>query len=142
MGEKGGFESVALTSNQIPSHHHMLQSRVLISAGRGPGLSHQYLGEKRGEENVILNQQQMPVHTHNLQCVIDNPPQKASKTAEGNFLGKSEDKTYSNKIDDGLTQMNPSSVGFAGHGMEHNNLQPYLVLNYCIALTGLFPCRW
>lgn len=114
-----------------------LQGSVPMGAGQGSGLSDRPLGEHGGTETEVLTAQQIPSHNHaaNAQAGNGNQPAPA-----GNFwaqdLGGS--KEYG---DDGSSQMAAGAVGATGGGQPHNNLQPYQVLNYCIALTGIFPPR-
>jgi microcystin-dependent protein len=113
-----------------------LRGRVPISSGQGPGLSLYDLGEEAGVENVTLNSGQMPVHTHQLEATLTattkNPSNALpSVTASGAAYGAAP-KT---------ADMSPAAIGSAGSNQPHENRQPYLVLNWCIALQGIFPSR-
>jgi len=115
-----------------------LQGSVAVHQGQGPGLSPYGVGETGGVENVNLNATQIPGHTHAVNCVslAGNKQQPAGNVWAKELTGK---KDY-NAAPDG-TPMNAGALGPAGGDAPHSNLQPYLVLNYCIALQGIFPPR-
>jgi microcystin-dependent protein len=112
-----------------------LRGRVPVGSGQGPGLQNYDLGAIAGTETVTLLQSQMPAHTHVVQASIGN----SSASPENAFPG-SDTQT---SIYDGAasTTMNPAVIGPAGGSQPHGNLQPYQVLNYIIALEGIFPSR-
>jgi len=115
-----------------------LQSRVPIHFGQGPGLSSYSLGQQAGEENHTLISNEMPQHNHVLNCHSEdgnqgNPNPHLLATAGGT------PPPYSNQAAD--AQMAGNSIGLAGGSQPHNNIQPYLALNFCIALQGIFPSR-
>jgi microcystin-dependent protein len=116
-----------------------LQGRVPISQGQGPGLTSRGVGEAAGKEFVTLLANQTPGHTHPAYCSndvgtsYDPAGQVWSQDAGGN-------QEYGSGAVAGH-QMSPSAIQPAGGGQPHNNLQPYVVLNYCIALQGVFPAR-
>jgi microcystin-dependent protein len=115
-----------------------LQGRVPLQRGQGPGLTLRNLGDMGGEEFVTLLDNQMPGHTHPANCnnavgtSYDPAGQVWSQDAGGN-------QEYGPMASAG--QMSPKAILPAGGGQPHNNLQPYLVLNYCIALQGIYPPR-
>jgi microcystin-dependent protein len=111
-----------------------LRGRVPLSAGQGPGLSNYDLGQSAGTENVTLTVNQLPAHTHPLGASLSDPTtQKPQNTylANGN--------AYTAAAPD--TSMGPLAVQNTGGSQPHEILQPYLTLNYCIALEGIFPSR-
>lgn len=94
------------------------------------------LGEKGGEEAHSLTISEMPHHTHLISASTEIADQRNSA---GNFWAQSPgSKAYSSTAD---VHMNQSALDPAGAGQAHPNMQPYTVLNYCIAITGLFPIR-
>lgn len=94
-------------------------------------------GSKSGSENITLTTQQIPAHTHNLQGSTGGPSTNAPGTMV--FATLPTDKfVYGTAAN--LTPLNASSVSTVG-GTGHNNMQPSLVINFCIALTGIFPSR-
>ncbi len=109
-----------------------LRGRVAMHAGNGPGLSPRNLGRKAGSETVTLTTNQMPSHHHGL--VSGNANNEAQ--AAGHLIGK--EGRYANSV--GST-MHQASIQNAGGGQSHENMQPYLVVNYIIALQGVYPSR-
>ena len=116
-----------------------LRGSAPMQPGQGQGLSLRDLGQIGGAETVTLLVSEMPVHTHQLKATIepgDNrlpSPNVALSTSAGAFayVGGSP----------ALTQMAPQALPPAGGSLPHNNMQPYLTLNFCIALQGVFPQR-
>jgi microcystin-dependent protein len=115
-----------------------LQGRVPIHAGQGPGLSPYTPGQSGGEEQVILDTTTMPAHTHAGGCHAEtgSSPSPINQLWAGTSTGE---RPYTYAEPDSV--MGPGSIGFTGGGLGHPNLQPYLVLNYIIALTGTYPPR-
>jgi microcystin-dependent protein len=105
--------------------------------GNGTGLSAYEMGQAGGAENVTITEDQMPAHTHVLQA--SDALATATKPA-GKVLGRARDKTYAN-APDGTTTMGPGLVASVGGGLPTSVVQPYLGLNFCIALFGIFPSR-
>jgi microcystin-dependent protein len=110
-----------------------------IHFGQGPGLSPRDLGETGGTETVTLLASEMPTHTHAANCNSGmgdqyGPPGNFWATdAGGNF-------EYNAGATPNMT-MAAGALGPTGGNRPHNNLQPYLVMNFCIALQGIFPAR-
>jgi microcystin-dependent protein len=95
-------------------------------------------GEQDGVENVTLTLNQMPLHNHTLMGASAGDKTLPNNAALAN-VPVSTDFHYA---PDSPTQtLNPSSMQYLGGGIPHNNLQPFLVLNYCIATQGIFPSR-
>lgn len=104
-----------------------LRGRAPVSVGMGPGLSTNYaLGQMNGAETVSLNANQMPTHEHDLPNVKLRAT-GALKTGlvEGGSLGTNGNITYTN----------------TGSTQAHENMQPFLAMNYIIAMEGIFPSR-
>jgi microcystin-dependent protein len=116
-----------------------LQGRAPMHPGQGPGLSLHDLGEQGGTDTVTLLQNQMPAHSHSLSA-NDQPGEDASPTGEvlARSVGASLYQTTTNQ---NVVQLGTAAVGVTGGGLPHNNLMPYLTLNFCIALQGVFPPR-
>jgi microcystin-dependent protein len=108
-----------------------LRGRVPIHVGNG-----HTLGEAAGSTSVTVNIQQLPTHLHGLQ-------------GSGNSAGTSADPTngFIGPVNGAygpagaLTTLSPQSVTSVGGSQPHNNMMPYLVLNFIIALQGIFPSR-
>ncbi len=101
------------------------------------------LGEQSGTDTVTLLTSEMPVHTHTVQAdgnAGDTSTPSPSGALPGNTSGASL-TIYSNSTTPQLANMNPNMTAVAGGSQPHNNLMPYLTLNFCIALQGVFPPR-
>jgi microcystin-dependent protein len=115
-----------------------MQGNSPMHPGQGPGLSLHDLGETGGEQTVTLLESEIPSHTHALQGIpliadLDTPsPQTA--------LARSTPDIY--KVPPANTvQLADQAVAPAGGDQPHNNMMPYLTLNFCIALQGVYPPR-
>lgn len=113
-----------------------LQGIVPIGVGQGPGLSDRVLGEVDGEQTVLLNTNNLPAHNHSMSAQTTTA--STSNSPVGLFTGKTLKTTYGTPSNGALE---PSSVIITGGGQPHNNMQPFLSINYIIALNGVFPSR-
>jgi len=113
-----------------------LKGRVVIGPGRGPGLSTYREGQKGGAETVTLTQLNLAQHNHSL--MIPTSTQAAGESQ--GFISAAtiyaEDPTPGTNI-----QGAPAVTASSGHNNPLNNREPYLALNYIIALQGVFPSR-
>jgi len=117
-----------------------LQGSAPIQPGQGPGLSLYDLGESGGEDTVTLLPSEIPAHTHVVNCFSGVGDQYGPYGPPG-FIWAT-DAGGNNEYDAGGTaNLAPGAVQNGGGGQPHNNLQPYLTLNFCIALQGVFPTR-
>jgi len=120
-----------------------LRGRAAMHPGNGPGLSSRRLGEKGGAETTTLLEANMPTHTHSATLFAENKAGTVGNPV-GNMLGRSGADTIYAAPDPGANKaMGPDSVaiGATGGGQSFNNVQPYLCVNYLIALQGIFPSR-
>lgn len=107
-----------------------LRGRVPVHFGDGV-----VLGERAGEENHTITPAELPAHTHMLQASgqhasLDDPAGAVwAATATPQYVGA------------GNAVMHPSSVTNVGGSQPHQNMQPFLVINFIIALVGIFPAR-
>jgi microcystin-dependent protein len=115
-----------------------LMDSVPLHQGSGAGLSQRFLGETGGAEYVSLLTSEIPAHNHNVGVF----------TVNGLLLGPTPTgvitQTTGGSMFNTLTPnvvMNPISLAPTGGSLPHNNMQPYLVVNYCIAMQGVFPPR-
>lgn len=112
-----------------------LRGRVPVSSGQGPGLSSYVVGQTFGTESVMLETTQIPSHTHSVNC--DSAKGKEAGPT-GLFPAEASTKIYAGTAN---AQMNAGMIGGTGGGAAHENRQPSLVLNWIIALQGVFPSR-
>jgi len=113
-----------------------LQGRVAIHQGQGLGLSPYDLGQVGGTETVTLTQNQMPQHNHSVNA--SSAPGTGGRPG-GAVLARAPDDVYAASSDG--TTMLANMVGTAGGSQPHSNIQPYVVVTFCIALQGIFPSR-
>lgn len=119
-----------------------LQGSIPIHAGQGPGLTLRDLGEQSGSDTITLITSEMPSHTHAIQSNVQNTGQVSA--AAGNFPAKVVGPVNPIGLYGGgnpNTNLNVNSVTVAGASLPHNNDMPTLVMNFCIALQGVFPPR-
>jgi microcystin-dependent protein len=118
-----------------------MQDNTPMQQGQGPGLSLRDLGEQGGEQSVTLLQTEMPAHNHPALAATGGGQGSPASNAWASGL-KTGPSLYSppgaNNKD---VQMNPLALSIAGGNLPHNNMMPYLTLNFCIALQGIFPPR-
>lgn len=124
-----------------------LRSRVAVHAGQGSGLSNYVLGEMAGTENVTLLSAQLPMHNHTMISLAVK--QSASTATAGN--GNNPTNAYPaaganiyNNATDGSNMGSYSSMGvspIAGSNQPVSIIQPYLAMNFIIAVEGIFPSR-
>lgn len=117
-----------------------LQGSMPIGQGQGPGLSQRFLGETGGEEAVTLLSSEMPTHPHTLMAAPD-PADVSTPTPVVAVARTNGQAGYAPSVPASNTPLNPQATNIVGGDMPHNNLMPYLALNYCIALQGVFPPR-
>ncbi len=124
-----------------------LRGRVPIGMGQGPGLSNHSQGERGGNETQTLNVNQLPSHNHVLQlsaAVQVSTSNPNSDEAAGGFLTNTSNNFYATAGTAGNNLGGVSASGTAantGGGQSFPIMQPYLVINYVIALEGIFPSR-
>lgn len=116
-----------------------LQGRVPIAMGQGPGLSPHVMGEEGGSESVNLLQTQIPQHSHLLgaSSAAGNTRSPGNAVLAKEAAGQT--AVYTNAAPD--TSLSPASIGPAGGSQPHENMPPYLVINFVIALFGIYPAR-
>ncbi len=114
-----------------------LQGRAPMHPGQGPGLSLHDLGETGGSDMVTLLQSEIPNHAHQVRA---SPLPGEVSAPGGNSIALSAgSNVYA--VGNPNVMMNPVAVTPAGGDQPHNNLQPYLVTYFNIALQGVFPQR-
>jgi microcystin-dependent protein len=117
-----------------------MQGNAPMHFGQGAGLSLRDLGESDGSPTVTLLSSEMPSHTHlvGVSSAVADTKVPDSTMILGRSAGGS---VYEKPPGTPLSNLNSGSVGSSGGNQPHNNLMPYLVLNFCIALQGVFPPR-
>ena len=115
-----------------------LDGRTPMHPGQGPGLSLRVLGESGGSPTVTLLRGELPQHSHST-AVADTAATSSDPTNLVPAIA-SED-TYQNRGSKTAATISPSALGNSGGGQPHNNMQPSLVVNFVIALQGVFPPR-
>jgi len=114
-----------------------MQGNAPMHPGQGPGLSLHDLGETGGSETVTLLESEIPAHSHALVCSeADAITRIPTGQTWANGIGISVFGTGALN-----TTLNPNALTPAGGDQPHNNMQPYLTLNFCIALQGVYPPR-
>jgi microcystin-dependent protein len=121
-----------------------LQGRVPIHQGNGSGLSPYVIGQKGGAENVTLLVNQMPTHNH-LVNVNNQPGSNPDPTngilAEGNNGARPPVLAHNYTAAAATGTLAPTAIAASGGNLPHTNIQPYLTVNFIIALVGIFPSR-
>lgn len=115
-----------------------VQGSCVVGQGQGPGLSEYFIGQTGGTEFITLLESEMPAHTHNVMGNIAPATLLAADATTG-FARSQQATAYSNAGP--ATNLNFQTISVAGASLPHNNVMPSLVLNYCIAMQGVFPPR-
>lgn len=124
------------TTTALPN----LQGRAPMHPGRGPGLTPRRLGERGGAETATLANTQMPNHSHQLQASA--LPASVNAPSTDRTLARSVGGfAYQTDSTSNLVNLAPQSLPNSGASQPHNNLQPFLTMNFIIALQGVFPSR-
>jgi microcystin-dependent protein len=123
-----------------------LLGSVAIGAGQGAGLSNYVIGETGGTPQVTLTISDLAPHTHALNATTSSAQSftaAVNQLASGGGGKGGGDKAliYSTNVNKATTGLAPSTIGPAGRSTPHNNMQPYLAVNFCICLAGNFPPR-
>ena len=114
-----------------------LDGSVPIGQGQGGGLSDYSIGEVGGTPSVSLLQSEMPAHNHNLQVAAG----LASERQPQNQTFAQGDGVNFYDTQSPTTSMSPQTLSVMGNSQPHNNMQPYVTMNFCIAMQGVFPAR-
>jgi microcystin-dependent protein len=118
-----------------------LQGSIPNGMGTGPGLSPYIMGQTGGAQTVTLLQSQLPAHSHTAQAATTGGVNSPTGAAWGESkIGKTPLNVYAASGANNVA-MSPSALSSVGGSQPHNNMPPYLVLNFIIALQGIFPSR-
>jgi len=127
------------TTTALPN----LKGRAPMHPGRGPGLTSKRLGQRGGVEGVILSEAQMPSHRHSWGVPDGFTGGANTRQPVGNFvagtsaLGNAFQTTTTSNLD----ALSSSTLQNTGGSQVHNNMQPFIAINFIIALQGLYPSR-
>jgi microcystin-dependent protein len=114
-----------------------LKGRVPLHPGEGPGLSLYALGDAGGTDDVALTNGQMPSHRHAIQATTATG---TTSTPDGTVVLAAPASGSAYKATGTLAAMG-NVLTTTGGSLPHNNMQPYLAFNFCIALVGVYPER-
>jgi microcystin-dependent protein len=110
-----------------------LQGQVVVGQGQGPGLSLYELGQQGGEMSHTLVTNEMPAHNHMLG--VSSTAGSLTTASNATAIGAPPTPAF------GTPYNMAPMAGQVGGSQAHNNMQPYLTLNFCIALQGIYPAR-
>jgi len=119
------------TTTALPN----LQGRAPMHPGRGPGLTSRRLGQRGGTENVILSEAQLPNHNHQMNISNEDGDRR---DPANRYIGRG---TAQFAPPPGSGTLDSRVLPNQGGGQSHQNVQPFLAMNFIIALVGLYPSR-
>lgn len=114
-----------------------LQSSFGIGQGQGPGLSPRQMGETGGSATVALQVSEIPAHTHGLLATAS----ATTGSPAGAALAPTSTGASAYRIPGATAAMAPDALLAGGGSQPHENRPPFLALNFCIALQGIYPPR-
>ena len=117
-----------------------LQGNAPMHPGQGPGLSLHDLGETGGSDTVSLLESEIPAHAHTLQAQT-NPASLNVGAVDRSLARSAGGFAFKQTPFTNLVSMAGGALAPSGGDQPHNNLMPYLTLNFCIALQGVYPPR-
>ena len=118
-----------------------LQGNAPMHPGQGPGLSLHDLGETGGSDTVTLLQSEMPAHAHSLRAHNADQADHQNPDASTSIAQSANGAAFQSTTNSNLMPLADATLAPAGGDLPHNNLQPYLTLNFCIAMQGVYPPR-
>ncbi|WP_299658224.1 phage tail protein [uncultured Tateyamaria sp.] len=117
-----------------------LSGRVAVGMGNGPGLTPRQIGQAGGAETTTMTVANMPAHSHTASLRAEITPADQSNATD-NMLGSGQFYAAPSPVPDRTLSSDAIAVSNTGGGQAVDNMQPFLVLNYQIALVGIFPSR-
>ena len=118
-----------------------LQGIAPMHQGQGAGLSQRFIGETAGEPSVTLLQNQLPLHNHTPKSAAAGNSGTPGPTLAFAAGGRGKPPAYAPYLASAAVPMAATAVGLSGGNQPHNNMPPYLTVNFIIALQGIFPSR-
>jgi len=121
-----------------------LQGRVPMHWGNGAGGFNTVIGEVQGTTTVTLTTAQIPQHQHAIDAAVVAPggaPERTATPSASTYIGTSDPDGLYKSAPTLDAPFAPAAIGNAGSSLPHENRQPYLALNFCICLNGIFPSR-
>jgi microcystin-dependent protein len=118
-----------------------LQSRVPLHMGTGPGLSTYPIGQFGGAESVTLTVQQIPSHTHVMQATNTGQVQKPTANTSPAVATSTPPNAHIYGPPPGAATLLGQTISAIGGNQPHDNMKPFLVLNFIISLFGVFPSQ-
>ncbi|MBL4802111.1 MAG: phage tail protein [Emcibacter sp.] len=118
-----------------------LQGRAAMHPGRGPGLTARKLGQRGGTETVLLGTANLPAHDHAFRGVKTLANQIQAPRDDTALCNPEKGNLYQSETLSDSVVMASGAIASTGGGEPHNNMQPFLALNYSISLTGIYPAR-
>lgn len=113
-----------------------LRGRLPVHQGQGPGLSNYVIGEAAGVETVTLTTSQIPAHTHAMRAIGDQP---GSAVSPGGKLPAQSFNVVPYINDAPTGAFSAGAIGATGGNQPHENMQPFLCVNFIISQYGIFP---
>jgi microcystin-dependent protein len=117
-----------------------IQGSVVNGVGQSPGTSDYFVGQTGGEPFVTLNQGEMPLHNHLVEAAPD-PADQTSPAPNRSLARSKPGDVYQSTTNQSLVNMSPTALTVTGSSQPHNNMQPYVTMNFVIAMQGVFPPR-
>lgn len=118
-----------------------LQGNAPMNQGNGAGLTPRTIGETGGETGVTLTTSQIPAHPHTAMCATSSNNGTPGPTVVFGGGGRGKEPAYAPASQQTAVLMSPQAVGMTGGNQPHNNMPPYLTLNFVICLQGIYPPR-
>ena len=118
-----------------------MQGNAAMHPGQGNGLSLHDLGETGGEQNHTLLVSEMPGHTHSVMSKGSGGQADPLNRLFGTSGTQLPAPNFYSSTPGTLQNMNANALSPAGSSLPHNNMMPFLTLNYCIAMQGVYPPR-
>ena len=117
-----------------------LRGRMMIHMGQGPGLSDRRIGSKGGNINTTLTAANLPGHSHPLNLPVSSAAPNSTDANKG-YLTNQGDDTYATAATANANYGAAFNTGSTGNSTGINNMQPFTVINICIAMVGIYPSR-